>query len=531
MPKRKRKTKISPRKSKNITTSNATEDDIDAPMPNPPASLINLLQKDENVLEYFTSLQRNLNLDVQRWKDRAMDYRSKYKQLLEEQDRDGGQGEKVCVADSAKASKRKSKTNGKTSNNGEITKRKSINGKNSRKSPIPLESVEVPTRPVHAGSEDESHSKSQQYPSAKVNEGKHDEESSLSDNSSLLKSSTGRKHKTKPRKEQNADEKKSNTNTDKEDGIPITDEDFFAELPCDDAESISNADDNVSDHSSSSGSFGDIEAEFGIQDNGVVMETNNGTFRIVSQEENDEVRRKALDWLVVAYDGLKLIGVHLVDVHWPEKEALATDECEKLQDNKKTLGGDMGAPIPKLGSSGKDPKYENIMDVDFDDFGDDDDSSDCDEPGGGFLTSKTFQLGDEEKALDTDARSSTLKATQVQTRPIIKRRDDKDVIQDIMSVLRSLIRKPTMDLDCQQSLKVHFQPFMSKELMPACYPIECGDHNIPPHPLVKGLQIIQRSLAILDTYAATNSVFSGHEEWEKIVAASGIYMDGETDDR
>ena len=63
MPKRKREAKASNAK---------------ASMPDPPPALIKLLQKDKKVLNYFTSLQSNLNLDVKRWKDKALDYKEKY---------------------------------------------------------------------------------------------------------------------------------------------------------------------------------------------------------------------------------------------------------------------------------------------------------------------------------------------------------------------------------------------------------------------------------------------------------------------
>ncbi|KAL7565313.1 hypothetical protein ACA910_014599 [Epithemia clementina (nom. ined.)] len=57
--------------------------------PAPPAPLVKLLQSNRAVLEYFQSLQANLDADVQIWKDRAKEYQQKYEelqqQLLQEQ--------------------------------------------------------------------------------------------------------------------------------------------------------------------------------------------------------------------------------------------------------------------------------------------------------------------------------------------------------------------------------------------------------------------------------------------------------------
>ena len=94
MPKLKRRRQASPSSSpakakkgtsKNVNVNVYANDAEKVTMPDPPPSLIKLLQKDNKVLEYFTSLQHNLNLDVKRWKDRALDYRDKYKDLQQQQ--------------------------------------------------------------------------------------------------------------------------------------------------------------------------------------------------------------------------------------------------------------------------------------------------------------------------------------------------------------------------------------------------------------------------------------------------------------
>ena len=55
-----------------------------APPPPPPKALVGLLKKNKGVLNYFTSLQANLEADVQKWKDRARNYQALHEEQLEE---------------------------------------------------------------------------------------------------------------------------------------------------------------------------------------------------------------------------------------------------------------------------------------------------------------------------------------------------------------------------------------------------------------------------------------------------------------
>ena len=49
-------------------------------VPDPPESLIKLLQSDPNVLAYMQSLQANLDEDVRIWKERALGYQKQLEQ-------------------------------------------------------------------------------------------------------------------------------------------------------------------------------------------------------------------------------------------------------------------------------------------------------------------------------------------------------------------------------------------------------------------------------------------------------------------
>ena len=51
------------------------------PVPDPPIELIQLLQSNKKVLKYFTILQKYLHQDVQKWKDRAQEYKARMEEL------------------------------------------------------------------------------------------------------------------------------------------------------------------------------------------------------------------------------------------------------------------------------------------------------------------------------------------------------------------------------------------------------------------------------------------------------------------
>jgi len=53
------------------------------PVPDPPIELIQLLQSNKKVLKYFTILQKYLHQDVQKWKDRAHEYKARMEELEE----------------------------------------------------------------------------------------------------------------------------------------------------------------------------------------------------------------------------------------------------------------------------------------------------------------------------------------------------------------------------------------------------------------------------------------------------------------
>jgi GR25 family glycosyltransferase involved in LPS biosynthesis len=53
----------------------ASDEDQPTPVPPPPVALVSLLKSNKEVLKYFTSLQANLDADVQKWKTRAKSYK------------------------------------------------------------------------------------------------------------------------------------------------------------------------------------------------------------------------------------------------------------------------------------------------------------------------------------------------------------------------------------------------------------------------------------------------------------------------
>jgi len=82
------------------------------PPPPPPASLVRLLRSDPSVVQYFQSLQANLEADVGIWKGRATKWKGKYEGLLSE----GGERKSERLRRQKGKGVPKCSTNGKTSN-------------------------------------------------------------------------------------------------------------------------------------------------------------------------------------------------------------------------------------------------------------------------------------------------------------------------------------------------------------------------------------------------------------------------------
>ena len=165
MPKRKRPTETNINNNSNSTTTKATKPTNPPPppppttttkaaastsitkskttinVPDPPQSLISLIQKDDSVLQYFTILQQSLEEDVQEWKHKALEYRSRLKSLQNEIDCKNG--------DNNNNNKKKTKKNtgNKKVKNGSANRNIKKNGmKKYNNDDPPLESIELVQR-------------------------------------------------------------------------------------------------------------------------------------------------------------------------------------------------------------------------------------------------------------------------------------------------------------------------------------------------------------------------------------------------
>jgi len=122
-------------------------------MPDPPASLIKLLQKDKKVLKYFTSLQSNLNLDVKRWKDRALEYKRNHQELLHQMESKQhhhqfhhDDDETDETDDIVKRKEEKQQQQQQQQGNGVRGKRRSATSTKRTKKDVPVESIQVPIK-------------------------------------------------------------------------------------------------------------------------------------------------------------------------------------------------------------------------------------------------------------------------------------------------------------------------------------------------------------------------------------------------
>ncbi len=507
------------RKKKDDSTSND--------MPDPPASLVRLLGKDEKVLNYFTSLQKNLALDVKRWKDKAMEYKTQLNKLKKE---------KEIVERKIEARKNERIRDDDVS--------ESIGGDDEEH--VPVESIQVPIENENGHGENSSVEDIAEY---RKDQCSIDGDSSLSDESILKSTPPKSKERTKSememqldspkrkdrvRKQDNVDRSSDSQNdqgehidddgsrqlngaqigkdvNQEEDNGDFIDEDFFAELPSSCGSSSS----------SSSASFGDIERELDEQINSIRGETFTLEEEVESTDLTEEhkigVRTRVLLLLEEAFDNMEQLGIQFVDI--VRQEDNEKDEDDREQECTPIVKDDGNGDV--RGEREMEKMKSTSSDDASDHSGDD-----------GFLSSAIYQRSKKEvhselkEVPEIREISDTHAALKTASRPVITKRTDGDVIRDMMRSLRSLIRKPTLEVGASKYdsfVKASFQPFLTKKFVPACYNIgmeppsdDDSEVNVPEHPLLSGLQLLLRALSIMDTYCSYNSIFSDTDEWEKL---------------
>ena len=429
MPKRQRQTTKSSSKKKNAPPR----------VPDPPASLLKLLQKDKKVLKYFTALQDNLAYDVQLWKEKALDYKSKYETLTK----------KVPNGE-----------DNKSEDEDDLFKSKPIkkNGENKERveesEHVPLQSIEVPTQ--HEGMDNM------------------DNEKNAEDDFDFFLENGSESDDSQPKKRK----KEVINQNDNGKDMSVQDE----------------------ENDSSDGSFGDLEKEFeSAFDKGAQQEQEAEPIEILADANNSNDKlmqscyRDIFEKLVKAMDDFERIGIRIVEI-------------ERLKDDSET---DAIIKESLNSLSGENSPENNSQDKDIDD----DSSSDE-----GFLgTSLASQSNNKESKAERMNDQVQLK---------IRRRNDDDIVFDIMHCIRSLVRHPTLKTE-KTDFEEMYRP-LSKEMIPLCYSDdylekEAGNsllvngQEIPCHPLPEALQDLITALQVVDTYCSSNSILSSNNsEWVKL---------------
>jgi len=513
-----------------------------ASMPDPPPALIKLLQKDKKVLNYFTSLQANLNLDVKRWKDRALEYKQKYQELLQQTDNglDGSRNDE----------QKKNGANGQHGERKRTSSAHNANQKKSKKVDIPVASIEVPAK--------SKMDKDDVSMASKDSKGDSDDDcdhSSLSDHD-FRDTSTGRSKPQHDRKDIQSPKKSKKAAKPPKPQPEKEEVDEFDQFSFGDIQS---------DDSSSSGSFGDVEKELvnvgkkqspiGANDNendavnvhsdldgneNDSLQTNS----TVPDQDRNAIRKTILEKLVVAFDDLKLLGVHVVDVKHPA--VIESDKQDQQRHHSLAAIGDDLNGISNQTNEIEDKKdqKQDIMDwdIDFGEFDSSDSDDDKDGENGGFVG--VFQKS--KPGRDKGLASESVKA--VIPKLVITKRSDYEVSRDIVRALRSMIRRPTLEVETHHyqdaEVKACLQPFLMRGLIPACYPVEkagsvkvssgndSGDEcdvKLPVHPLADGLERLIRALTIMDTYCTSQSLLFKQDEWNEIVNAHEESLDSSHD--
>jgi len=504
-----RKKRQRPAQQKKKKPNEGSDTVVVAPVPDPPVSLINLLRKDKKVLNYFTALQQNLDRDVQKWKEKASEYRSELRKrrrrgdVLEDLD-DGDQHPLRTIHVSKRG----------------IGRDEDVDGGDESSLDMVIDDLNV-DKDVCVNGREEGNAHLEQLPHG--GESLHTEvgithQTASDDDVDVDDYDNG--HSILNKKEPLETKSRS---SEKKQNISKLDqhENFVDRIGMEEAVSITDemANELLNMTSSSSSSSS-------VSHNKPMVRTREAIDCHVENQlsQRREIRREVLMQLIEAYENLQKLGVWLVDINVSKDEVIETQETEKINDANATNDGDKVL-------TGR--KNEVIPDDDSSYSSGDD----------GFLFNRTLNKSKKDAVVFTENNDVT--TTQFKRPPLCSftRRNDTVVVTDLMRAMRSFIRLPATGMKNGDSGTdaICLQPFMGSDLIPCCYAYPgkqyaCSedkistDHRIEtipvdgpsssldelPHPAVSGFRLVCRSLMVLDTYASPNSPFVVKGEWEKL---------------
>lgn len=414
-------------------------------IPDPPISLVRLLQKDKEVLNYFTALQRNLSNDVKRWKDKALEYKKQVEEL-------GGNTTKKG-------------TEVRKEKKGITNSRRKSEKKGYDQTP-PLTTVQI-----QDGNQNDT-TFQPKFTNSKVRKDDSSLSEDLKDDDESLDSLLKEEVATTKHKSHDIDG-------------PLKDNTQRSML-------------NDEESSSSDSDFSELAREMSeqIESGDGPITTTIGTKRDVN--DDNRTKKEIMDSIYEAYECLRYCGVSLVDVNPIEQGLQPTSIVEKAE-------AESMIPHTKSKNQSHISNEEKCL-------------NHVENPG-------KIENGDE-NTMDDKKNSKQLK---------LCRRSDEDVIQDIFTCLRTLIRAPTLKenigFECDPIARAWYQPFMTQNFIPASYEVDLKNSPLDDdeekvdyqHPLVKGIEMIVRSLIIIDTYYV--EILAKEEEFEKILQYSSYDTD------
>jgi len=456
------------------------------PVPDPPLSLIKLLRNDKGVLNYFTALQQNLDQDVQKWKDKALEYKSELNQLHKQQNR-----------------------------------HRFLDKRGDEQ--LPLRMINVPKHGVNDESslDIDDASSEEQMESIRIRnelntvskyEDLHHEESLIAEG--LVSGSEPKMKLSRFEEGKKASQNKMEykiKRKEKNEETTITDE-IIDQL-------------FVTSSSSSNSSHGSFIHRKKETKEEETQKTNDGN----DESQKREMRKEVITFLIEAYENLQKLGVRVVDIQVPKHNQ---PDAMNLQTNNEALCKKLsqealkGETTLKFEASIQEESVLNDLSSSGNDHGD--------------LYSNVCLNKSEEK------NDSCATPKEGDDTYFFLRRPDDLVVTDLIRAVRSIIRLPTSEMVHSNSKDIgasqRFQPFVGNNLVPCFYAykvqpksidnknivlngdtlrkIESDDQSLSddvPHPAVSGFRLVCRSLMILDTYTSPNSPFLVEEEWEKIL--------------
>jgi len=511
-------------------------------VPDPPTALIRLLQTNKKVLSYFTTLQKYLHQDVQKWKDRALDYKARMEELeRQQQQRVNNVSANTDQQQQNQEISYKSFTNVSPSNKqSEEFQRQQQLPSTAPRVPITDEMIllELSGEDSSAALDDLSEVTMDNHYIGKFGAAKNTATHFDDDNSNIILGGGDRDIQKNP--ENILGKKNASSLSIERKGV--SQQQLLLQKPAPAADSHKTVTDEMilveldgTDESSTSSHENNTQQE-GIKTSTKPHGRNDHV--LLCHDEEEKCQNLQIYYLKLAHDFLAKLGISLITCE--ESDILETNNKKEhvarpfeIKDNApraSTYSSSSTSDSDDNFSLGEELRKVAKGDVVVNDIQSSDDGNGSTH-GSSFLlygmsNKKQFRQEDKgarcltdnddnpiplpeyeknKKNNNDEGNNSSLNGNILKKSTNVKRRSDYDIAKTLMQVMRLLARK----------ISPNWLPFMGKNHTPCYLYTQCsdGDENSPimQHPAVQGIHYICKALSIMDVWATDTSTITLHE--------------------